>query len=158
ISRRYLIGRKGSGEKVPAFGITTKDFNGSVVVWIHSEGKSSLFKDGKLVPAAKQILDDKAAILAIDVFQTGEAMPAKALPAVNAGFAGYTFGYNRPLVAQRAHDILTAVAFAKTHDKTKAVHLVGFEKAGSWVLLARAAAGDAVARTAVDADKFRFEK
>jgi hypothetical protein len=38
------------------------------------------------------------------------------------------------------------------------VHLVGFEKAGPWVALARAAAGDTVARTAVDANGFRFEK
>jgi dienelactone hydrolase len=158
ISRRYLIGRKGSGEKVPAFGITTKGFNGTVVVWIHPEGKSSLFKDGKLVPAAKQILDGKAGILAVDVFNTGELTSGNPLPAVNAQFAGYTFGYNRPLLAQRAHDILTAIAFARTHEKTKVVHLVGFEKAGPWVLLARAAAGDTVARTAADADSFRFEK
>ena len=38
------------------------------------------------------------------------------------------------------------------------MHLVGFEKAGPWVLLARGLCGDAVARTAADFDGFRFEK
>jgi hypothetical protein len=79
-------------------------------------------------------------------------------PAVNAQYAGFTFGYNRPLLAQRVHDILTAVAFARSHEKTKAVHLVGFGKAGPWALLARALCGDAVGRTAADFDRFRFDK
>src|SRR5262249_1725728 len=46
--RRYLIGRKGSGEQVPAVGLKGKDFDGTVVVWVHPEGKASLWKDGKL--------------------------------------------------------------------------------------------------------------
>ena len=64
-----------------------------------------------------------------------------------------TFGYNRPLLANRVHDILTAVAMAKRHEKTKTVHLVGLDKAGPWVLLARGLCGDAVARTAADIDR-----
>ncbi len=154
--RRYLIGRKGQGEQVPAFGIKGPAFDGTVVVWVHPRGKASLFEDGKLTPAAKQVLDAKAAILAVDVLGTGEFGEVK--PAVNKDFAGYTFGYNRPLLAQRVHDIVTAVAFAKGHEKTKQVHLVGWEKAGPWVLLARPLCGDAVARTAADFDGFRFEK
>jgi hypothetical protein len=127
------------------------------VVWVHPEGKSSLVQDGQLVPAARKVLDRKAAILAVDVFGTGELRPEKPLP-VNKNFAGYTFGYNRPLLAQRVHDILTAVAFARGHEKTKAVHLVGHKKAGPWVLLARGLCGTGVARTAADCDGFRFEK
>jgi hypothetical protein len=38
------------------------------------------------------------------------------------------------------------------------VHLLGIEKAGPWVLLARPLCGTDVARTAVDYDGFRFEK
>jgi hypothetical protein len=90
---------------------------------------------------------------------TGEFEGAK-LPAVEkkwAGYAGYNYGYNRPLPANRVHDVLTAVAFARSHEKTKAVHLVGFEKAGPWVLLARGLCGDAVSRTAADVNRFRFD-
>jgi dienelactone hydrolase len=155
--RRFLIGRKGDGEQIPALGFRGPKFDGTVVVWIHPEGKRSLMKDGKLVPAAQTILDKQASILAVDVFGTGEFEGAK-LPPINDKFAGYTFGYNRPLLANRVHDILTAVAFAKSHDETRTVHLVGFGKAGPWAALARALCRDAVARTAVDFDQFRFEK
>jgi hypothetical protein len=134
-----------------------KEFDGTVVIWVHPAGKASLFRDGKLVPAAQQIVDKKAAIFAVDVFLTGEFQGAKA-PEVDKKYAGFTFGYNRPLLANRVHDILTAVAAVKTYEKTKTIHLVGFEKAGPWVLLARALCGDAVARTAADCDQFRFEK
>jgi hypothetical protein len=114
-------------------------------------------KGGKLVAAAQAILDKQAAILGVDVFGTGEFEDAM-LPPTNDKYAGYTFGYNRPLLANRVHDILTAVAFAKSHEETKTVQLVGFDKAGPWVALARGLCGDAVARTAVDFDKFRYEK
>src|SRR5262249_5239931 len=126
-----------------------------VVVWIHPRGKASLFADGKLVPEAQAILDRKAAILAVDVYGVGE-LAVK--PAVNGTYAGYTFGYNRTFVAQRVHDILTAVAFAKGHPNTTKVHLVGWESAGPWVVMARALAGDSVARTAADLDGFRFDE
>lgn len=155
--RKFFIGRKGQDEQIPAIGIRGPKFDGTVVVWIHPEGKRSLVKDGKLVAAAQTILDKQAAILAVDVFGTGEFDEAK-LPPIDTKYAGYTFGYNRPLLANRVHDVLTAVAFAKSHDETKTVHLVGFDKAGPWVVLARGLCGDAVARTAVDFDKFRFEK
>ena len=156
IGRRYLLGRKGANEQVPAIGLCGKDFDGTVVVWVHPRGKASLFEKGQLVPEAKAIIAKKAGILAIDAFQTGEVLSGKPFP-VNPQYAGYTFGYNRPVLAQRVHDILTAIAFVKGHEKTKTVHLVGWEAAGPWVVLARALCGDAVARTAADANQFRFE-
>jgi dienelactone hydrolase len=158
--RRYLLGRKGAGEAIPAIGLKGKDFDGTVVVWIHPDGKSSLFKDGKLVPAAQKIIDRKAAIFAPDVFLTGEFGPARPEPVAKKweNYAGYYYGYNRPVLANRVHDILTAVAMVKRHEQTKAVELVGWEKAGPWVVLARGLCGDAVARTAADLDGFRFEK
>src|SRR5262249_26391331 len=155
--QKLLLGRKGQGEQVPAVLLTPAEHNGTVVVWVHPAGKSSLMREGKVVPAAQQILDKKAAILAVDVLLTGEFQGAK-MPPVNQQFAGFTFGYNRPLPANRVHDILTAVAYARGTEKAKAVDLVGWEKAGPWVLLARGLCGDAVARTAADVDQFRFDK
>src|SRR5262249_19798788 len=114
----------------------------------------------KLVPAARKIIDKKAAIFAPDLFVTGEFGDAKPQPVAKKweNYAGYYYGYNRPLLANRVHDILTAVAMAKGHEKVEKVHLIGFEKAGPWVLLARGLCGDAVARTGADFDDFRFEK
>ena len=157
ITRKLLLTRKGQGEAIPALGLRGKEHAGAVVVWIHPEGKRSLWKDGKLVPAAQQIIDAKGAILAPDVFMTGELEGAKPAP-VNANYAGFTYGYNRSLLANRVHDILTALAFAKGHPSTKSLHLVGWGSAGPWALLARGVSGDAVARTAVDIDGYRFDK
>ena len=138
-------------------GMFGKAFKGDkVVVWVHPDGKASLFEGGKLVPAAKALVEKGYAIVAPDVFETGEMKPAKAFP-VNASFAGYTYGYNRPVFANRVHDILTAVLFARDVLKAKTIHLVGWEGAGPWVVAARALCGDAVARTAADLNQFRFE-
>ena len=154
--RKLLLGRKSEADRIPAVFLRGPEFEGTVVVWVHAAGKSSLVRDGKLVPAAQQILDKKAAILAVDVFLTGEFRRAKA-PPVDQTYAGFTFGYNRSLLANRVHDILTAVAYAKGQKATKKVDLIGFEKAGPWVLLARPLCGDAVERTAADCHQFRFD-
>lgn len=153
----YFLTRKDGNERIPALLLRPQDFAGTVVVWIDPRGKASLFQNDKLVPAAKRILDRKNAILAVDVLGTGELSLSKPF-AVNPQYAGFTFGYNRTLLAERVHDILTAVAFAKNHDKVKCVHLVGFDKAGPWALLARGLCGDAVTRTAADCNGFRFDK
>jgi dienelactone hydrolase len=154
--RRYLIGRRGAGEQVPAFWVRGPKFEGTVVVWVHPQGKASLFADGKLTADARRVLDGGAAIVALDCFGTGEFGSARV--AVDRDFAGFTFGYNRPLLSQRVHDVLTAVAFARGLEQTRQVHLLGWERAGPWVLLARPLCGEAVARTAADAAGFRFEQ
>jgi hypothetical protein len=153
--RGYVIGRR-KIEQVPALWLQPKEFKGTAVVWIDPVGKASLVEKGKLAPAAQALLDRGAAILAIDAFGTGELALEKA-PAVNARFAGYTFGYNRPLLSQRVHDILTAVAFARKQSGVKRVHLLGRGKAGPWVLLARGLCDNAVERTAADLNRFRFD-
>lgn len=153
--RKFLLGRKGSGEQIPALRVQGKDFDGTVVVWVHADGKRSLFTQNGLSGEARKLLDGKAAILAIDAFETGELKGDKLMPIEK--FAGYTFGYNRPLLANRVRDILSAVAAARGDEKTKKLHLVGFDAAGPWVLLARALCGDAVTRTAADVNGFRFD-
>jgi hypothetical protein len=154
--RKLLLGRKGEGDRIPAVFLRGAEFNGTVVVWIHPAGKSSLVHEGKLVGAAQRILDREAAILAVDVLMTGEFQGAKA-PPVDPKYAGFTFGYNRCLLANRVHDILTAVAYAKEKGAQK-VDVIGWEEAGPWVLLARPFCGDAVDRTAADCHQFRFDK
>jgi dienelactone hydrolase len=156
-SRRLVLSRKGQNERIPAVALWSPEFDGTAVVWVHPRGRASLFQDGKLVAAAKKILDGKSAILAVDVFGTGDLSPDKPF-AVDPKYAGFTFGYNRTLLAERVHDILTAVAYAKNHDRVNTVHLIGFDKAGPWVLLARGLCGDTVARTAADFNTFRFDQ
>ncbi len=153
---RLTIGRKGTGESVPTIIVGGPETGGTIVVWVSPHGKASVFENGKLTPAAKAIIDMKAEIMAVDVFQTGELTGDKPFP-VDGKFAGLTYGYNSPVFAQRVHDILTAVRIAKGNPKYKKVMVVGWEGAGPWVAAARALAGESVARTAIDMNHFRFE-
>lgn len=153
--RGEVIKRSELLDRVPTLTLRPAKHNGTFVVWIHPEGKSSLVKNGTLIPEAKEILDSGAAILAPDVFRTGEVDDGKRMP-IDKRYAGYTFGYNQSLLAKRVYDIHTIVKYAQTQ-KAKKIHLVGFGKAGPWVALARGLCGDAVARTAVDFNQFRFE-
>jgi hypothetical protein len=155
--QKLLLSRTGAKEQIPAVLVTPRKHDGSIVVWVHPAGKSSLLEDGKLSATARRLLDGQSAILALDVFGTGE-FPHLEQGAVARGYAGFTFGYNRPLLANRVHDILTAVAAARALDEARSVHLVGFGSAGPWALLARALCAGAVTRTVVDGDQFRFEK
>jgi len=156
IFSEHLVSRKGHGEAVPVKVVRTAACDGTMVVWVHPEGAKSLWNGNKLVPAAKQLIDKRAAIVAVDVLGTGSLAKGRDLP-INKNYAGYTFGYNRPLLANRVHDILTAVSFARGLPKARQVHLVGLDRAGPWVVLARALCGDAVAKTAADLHQFNFK-
>ena len=78
-------------------------------------------------------------------------------------FAGYTFGYNHALFAQRTHDVLTIVSLLRkakpgSHPNPKTVAVAGWGGAGPIVAAARALAGEAIDRAAVDTGGFRFGK
>ena len=45
----------------------------------------------------------------------------------------------------------------KGHSSTRSVSIAGFDKAGPWALLARGLCLDAVHKTAIDLNRFRFE-
>ncbi|MCI0681378.1 MAG: hypothetical protein L0Y71_04675 [Gemmataceae bacterium] len=154
--KMFVLTRKGAGEAVRALGMLPTNCNGQGIIWVHPDGIASAWKDGRFTPEVQKILEKGTAILAVEPLRVGATAEAKAHP-VNKGYAGYTFGYNRPLLAERVHDILTAVAFAQHHKgKVKTIHLAGFGKAGPWVALARPLCGDAVARTAADLHQFDF--
>ena len=61
------------------------------------------------------------------------------------------------MFAERASDVLTAIAFARKLGGNN-ITLAGRGKAGAWVLAARALAGDIVARTAMDLGGFDFDQ
>jgi hypothetical protein len=154
--RRTTIGRRGAGDRIAAFEVADSKFDGTVVVWIHPRGKASLLEGGHLTPAARQILDRHAAILAPDVFGTGELTDGEPMP-VDKRYAGFTFGYNRTCLANRVRAILTAVVYARAIEGCKKIDLLGIEEAGPWTLIARALCGDSVQRAAIDCHQFSFE-
>jgi len=138
--------------------------NKQVVLWIDGRGKSALVdRQGRIVPEIRQLLDAGMTVLSADLLYQGELLSdGKPLTKARASsnpreYAGYTFGYNHPLFAQRVHDVLTLVSFARSDQYgAKRIHLVGVNGAGPWVTAARALAGADVDSAAIDTGGFRF--
>jgi dienelactone hydrolase len=152
---KLLLSRKGAAEQLPAVLYTPDKANGSATVVVAPEGKASLLSaDGAPAELLAGLLTSGQAVLAVDVFMTGE-LSSSTNPATMPNIEFFA-GYNRTVLANRVHDILTAVAAAQSRQGIASVNLIGTGKAGPWCLLARALAGNAVARTAADADRFEF--
>ena len=158
IVHKALFGRKGEGDRIPSVGLLPTCPPEQIVgitLWIHPKGKASLFEDGKVAPAVKALLDKNFAVMAPDVLMTGEqtAKPR----AVDRRYAGYTYGYNRPLLANQVRDIVTAAALAKEVAGARKVYLIGWESMGPAAIMAKAVCGSAIDRAAADVQRFRFE-
>ena len=151
------IGHKGEKDLVPCARVLGPRAKGGVaVVWLHPKGKSSLLEKRNASPTLQALLDAGLSVYAPDLLGTGSNAFEKPF-AVDKGFAGYTYGYNRSLLANRVADALLAVAYARSQKGVKSVHLVGWDEFGPIAILAKALAGDAVAKTAADLNQFRFE-
>jgi dienelactone hydrolase len=152
------LGRAGTGDAVPAVLLTPDKYDARrAALWLHPDGVKSLAPDGRPVPAVASLLAAGVAVLAIDAFGTGSQVPATSRK-VDPNYAGFTFGYNRALVAERVHDILTAAGYLRDSAKAGAVYLAGFGALGPVALLAAAAVpGGTFAKVAADADRFRFD-
>ncbi len=162
-----LVRNTTHGEELPVVWLAPKQGNGRTVVWLDDAGKSALFEaDGAVKPAVLRLVQSGVAVLGADLLFQGEFLkdgqPVKQTRVVKEPreFAGYTFGYNHALFAQRAHDILTLVKFLRgagaAAAATSSVAVAGFGGTGPIVAAARAVAGAAIDRAAVDTGGFRF--
>jgi dienelactone hydrolase len=146
--------------RVPAVGLIPKTWDKRVVtIWAHPDGKAGAFEaDGRTPsPAIRALFAANRAVLAPDVFLTGEAAAPAPHVKNDEVYAGFYYGYNRSVVAARAYDLLTLAGFAKSTGASE-IELVGVGKAGVWALLARALAGPAIARAAIDLNAFDFDR
>jgi dienelactone hydrolase/pimeloyl-ACP methyl ester carboxylesterase len=158
VMHRAVLGRQTEQDAMPCVGVFGPKYSGEkAVIWVSPKGKASVMADGNLDPALKTLVDAGYAVVAGDVLGVGEQAGGDSR-AVNATFAGYTYGYNRSLLANRVHDVLTLIAFGKSMLKAKTLHLVGWGEAGPWAVLAKAMAGDAVTKLAADGNQFSFDK
>jgi dienelactone hydrolase len=153
-------------EEVPLILLHPKNWNKRVVIFVHEAGKAGLYgADGQLAPPVLQLLTSGAAVVGVDLVYQGEFLAdGKPLTAARRvankrEFAGYTLGYNPSLFAQRVHDILSLVSFCRNYaDQKPQVDIVGFGVAGAWAAAARAQAGGAISRAAIDTEGFRFAR
>ena len=131
-----------------------------MVIWLDDAGKSGIRNDD-----VKKLIAGGTAVLGVDLlFQGGEPIKQTRVVENPREFAGYTHGYNHALFAQRTHDVLTLVSFLRntkvgSHQSPKTVCLAAFgPQTGPIAVAARALAGEAVDRAAVDTHGFRFGK
>jgi hypothetical protein len=156
------IPANGDRHRVAATRLIPTHWNGTVVVWAHPNGQSSLFgPKGQPMPAIRQLLDHRIAVIAPDLFMTEAGSQFAVLQHLQnheSEYSGFTFGYNRSLLAERVHDLLTVIAAARDMKDVKRVELAGLEKAGPWALLACALSGDAIKKSVLDLDSFDFDR
>ncbi len=144
---RGWIQRKGESFRIPFLSLEPeiKDADATIAMWVHPKGKASVLdENGAPVEAARKLLKRGIEIFAVDVFGTGEL--AEGQPATNpvgkyAGFnyAGYRFGYNKSVLSNRIHDLLTAFVSVHYEKQAHRLDLIAFGNAGIWALLAHAA-------------------
>jgi len=161
-----LLRNSEHGQELPTLFLQPKAWNKQVVIWIDEAGKAGLYDtDGGLKAEIRKLLAGGASVAGIDLLYQGEFLLAGEGPVKNRKvntsrqYAGFTYGYNHPLFAQRVHDVLSLITFVKNHEQQPdRIDLVGLDGAGAWVAASCAQAGDAVSRAVVDTAGFRFGK
>ena len=158
-----LLRNKTHGEELPVVFCHPKNWNGTTVVWLGAEGKSSIYAGDSIQADVQKLVDSGATVLGMDLLYQGEFL-ADGKPLTQTGrvkntreAAAYTFGYNHSVFAQRVHDVLTVVRFIKINERpSKQLAVVGLEGTGPLVAAARALSGDAIQRAVIDTEGFRF--
>jgi hypothetical protein len=134
------------------------------VLWLSGNAKKHLTdSSGKPGPAVQKLLGAGYHVASADLFLTGDFLSPgeEAKYPVNAGFPGYTYCYNQPLIAHRVRDIVLAhdwLAHNLTSKKPGMVHLIGTGGAGLWALLAQAQMQTPAEKTVVDLNRFTFQE
>jgi len=138
------------GERAPVSMLTPANANGVVVLCVDPAGLLNGDLTGSVIRSGKTVA-------IVDPFVSGAKRElAQFLSPVDTGFPGYTWGYNRPLIANRVRDIQAAVQAIRGQGK-RVVALIGTGEGGLWTLLARAQLPeDAVGRTIVELQGFSF--
>ena len=164
---RFLgtLKNKARGEEVPVLFFLPNNWDRRVVIWLSVKGKSGLVKDdGAPTAEVQKLLDAGVSVCGVDLLFQGEFLadgkPVTKNRKVANGreFAGYTFGYNHTLLAQRAHDVLSVVGYIKHDDAHSAeeINLIALDGTGPIAAVALAQCDGAVANAAIDTQGFRF--
>ena len=161
-----LITNQTYQEDIQALFLYPKEWKGETTVWISPHGKTGIRElGGNLHHEVQERLSKGHAIASIDLFMqvdgrdSNQPKPKNRKVSNNREFAGYSYGYNLPLFAQRTHDLLSLIKLI-VEDKhpSSQIHLIGLEGAGHWVAAASAISGNTVSSVTADSRGFRFRK
>ncbi|MFM7741976.1 MAG: acetylxylan esterase, partial [Verrucomicrobiota bacterium] len=135
---------------------------GEVVIWLDDTGKGAArLADGSIRPELQELIDRGVGVLTADLFlQADKNLQQTRLVTGPREVPAYTFGYNHALFAQRVHDVLSIARYLRvkrdTQPKVEHVSLAAFGRMGPIAAAARAVAGEAFTKAAVDTGGFRF--
>jgi len=147
------IKRTGTGETVRLHDVAKSAINeeGPITLVVLSGEEYEAFLKGK-TPKAVEASKGKRLFI-IEPF--GVSRETKKRAHLDKHFVGYSWGYNRPLVAERARDIQTALVWAK--QKSGDVSIAAIGSGAVPVALALAATPGACTKAELDFQGFRFE-
>lgn len=161
-----MVARPATGAKLPAIelsGPAGSEPRGATVLWVSSQGKSSVMAGPQgLHPDVAKLVAGGATVLAADLLYQGELLPGgrplDACPVVPdpKPCASLTLGYNRTVVAERAADVLTLLAAAERARPGGRVVLVADAGAAPYAAAAAALADGRLAAVAITTAGFRF--
>ena len=153
--RKSIVTRLGERNEIPVWSVRGPEWDGTALVWILPGGKSALFPDGAPTPELAAALELKMSVTLLDPLGEGEKSLPSAKP-IDKKFAGYTFGYNRPIASEKVRDLLAVVSAVKGSPKTKRVLIYGQGESGPVALLAAARSRDLVEAAYCDLGEFSF--
>jgi len=162
-----ILRRAKNGAALPSVLLTPKKEQKKetprILVWIADEGTAALFDaSGSPIPAVARALQAGVRVLGVDLFEQGEFVAdgtpfAHVRLASPRAHAGYTFGYNQPLPAERVQDVLTAVRAARGRvGPDGLVLLIGRGPSSGLAAGARMLARSEIDRAVFDVAGFRF--
>jgi hypothetical protein len=164
---RYKLQR----EELPIVVLQPKQQVRGTVIWLDPAGKAGLFASDKPRASVAKLLAGGQQVVGVDLLDQGEFLAdgkplkkARLVPGEENKFiAAFTFGYNPTVFAQRVQDVTTIISYFNEPDailggqqSNNQLCLAGLNGAGHWAAAASALAGDAIDRTAIDTNGFRF--
>lgn len=138
------IARRGETERVRAFWIRPKQWNGEVTVYV----------DLHRLDAG----ESEEAALEVDTYdrpQPGATQPTTS----TSDYLGFTLGYNRSLLARRVHNLLTTITFLQHVQGARRIWLCALgDESSAAALIAASVANDETYAVSVNLEKFDFDQ
>jgi dienelactone hydrolase len=166
--RKGVVVNKTHREAIPTICFHPKKWNGNLVIWLSEKGSDGLAENGNdLTEPVRMLIEKGTAVLGADLFHQRVSHESPGQPEQNRlvknprEFAGYTYGYNHALFAQRVHDVMSLVRFSRTvgierQDRPSTVALVAIDATGPIASVARSLLDENLSSSAINTHGFRF--
>jgi dienelactone hydrolase len=160
---RGAVDNEARHEAVPCLFFHPKKWSGRTAIWLTEKGKAALLDGDQPNADVARLLASGVSVIAPDLFMQGEFLfagqsddPVRKVKNPREA-ACFTFGYNDSLFVQRAHDVLTLLAFVRDHEhRSTSVVLVALDKTAAIAAAARALADGFVSKAVLDVQGIRL--